>query len=440
MSEDTSIQRAVREIPERTVHALAEFFRLEAAGGILLIAAAALALICANSPLEQFYDSFRAMPVAVVFGDLEIAHSLLHWINDGLMAVFFLLVALELKREMLSGQLSSFDQLLLPMLCAVAGVAVPASIYWFINRGDPVAMQGWAVPAATDIAFALGILSLLGKRVPTSMKLLLSTIAVVDDLFAILIIAVFFSADLSLTMLAWGGAAVAMMALLNRRGVTALTPYLLLGVVVWVCMLKSGVHATLAGVVTGLMIPHRTKSGTNQSSTNQSSTDESAADERLPAHSPLETLESALHPWIAYAILPVFAFANSGLALGDFLPSDVLDPVPLGVALGLLLGKPIGVVGAAWLGQLSGLVRYPDGMDTKAMIGLGLLCGIGFTMSLFIGSLAFSNDGDLAYTSVLGVLFASVLAAVLGYIWLRMVLPAANEVGKPGVAKPKASD
>lgn len=435
MSEDTSIQRAVRHIPERTVHALAEFFRLEAAGGILLIVAAALALACANSPLEEFYDSFRAMPVAVVFGDLQIAHSLLHWINDGLMAVFFLLVALELKREMLSGQLSSFDQVLLPMLCALAGVVVPASIYWFINRDDPVAMQGWAVPAATDIAFALGILSLLGKRVPTSMKLLLSTIAVVDDLIAILIIAVFFSADLSLTMLAWGGAAVAMMALLNRRGVTALTPYLLLGVVVWVCMLKSGVHATLAGVVTGLMIPHRTKPAVDASTT-----DASMQDEKIRGHSPLETLESALHPWIAYAILPVFAFANSGLALGDFLPEDVLDPVPLGVALGLLLGKPIGVVAAAWLGRLSGLVRYPDGIDTKSMIGLGLLCGIGFTMSLFIGSLAFSNDGDLAYTSVLGVLCASVLAAVGGYVWLRIVLPAAGEPGKPGSAKPEASD
>ncbi len=433
MSDDTAIQRAVRDIPERTVQALAEFFRLEAAGGILLIAAAALALVCANSPLEEFYDGFRTMPVAVVFGDLQIAHSLLHWINDGLMAVFFLLVALEIKREMLSGQLSSFDQVLLPMLCALAGVVVPASIYWFINRGDAVAMQGWAVPAATDIAFALGILSLLGKRVPTSMKLLLSTIAVVDDLIAVLIIAVFFSADLSLTMLAWGGAAVAMMALLNHRGVTALTPYLLLGVVVWVCMLKSGVHATLAGVVTGLMIPHR-----SEPEIGKVATDKPAAS-ASPARSPLETLEHALHPWIAYAILPVFAFANAGLALGDFLPRDVLDPVPLGVALGLLLGKPIGVVGAAWVGRMSGLVRYPDGMDDKVMIGLGLLCGIGFTMSLFIGSLAFSKAGDLADTSVLGVLCASVLAAVSGYAWLRMVLPVAGAPGQPGTAKPKAS-
>ncbi len=453
MSEDTAIQRAVREIPERTVHALAEFFRLEAAGGILLIAAALLALVCANSPLEELYDGFRAMPVAVVVGDFQVAHSMLHWINDGLMAVFFLLVALEIKREMLSGQLSSFDQVLLPMLCALAGVVVPASIYWLINRADPVAMQGWAVPAATDIAFALGILSLLGKRVPTSMKLLLSTIAVVDDLIAILIIAVFFSADLSLTMLAWGGAAVAMMALLNRRGVTALTPYLLLGAVVWVCMLKSGVHATLAGVITGLLIPHRTKHAPVKRAVDQGETSTTAedtaakshpgngspADSHSPPHSPLETLEHALHPWIAYAILPVFAFANAGLALGDFKPGDVLDPVPLGVALGLLLGKPIGVFGAAWLGRKSGLVRYPEGMDGKAMIGLGLLCGIGFTMSLFIGSLAFSAEGDLAYTSVLGVLCASVLAAVAGYCWLRVVLPAQADAGPSGAGKPVAA-
>lgn len=415
MRVDTRLQRAVREIPERTGHALAEFFRLEAAGGILLIAAAALAMICANSPLEEFYDSFRAMPVAVVFGDLQVAQSLLHWINDGLMAVFFLLVSLEIKREVLSGHLSSLDQLLLPMMCALAGVAVPASIYWFVTRGDPIAMQGWAVPAATDIAFALGILSLLGKRVPSSMKLLLSTIAVVDDLIAILIIAVFFSANLSLAMLAWSGVAIALMILLNRRGVTALAPYLLLGIVVWVCTLKSGVHATLAGVVTGLMIPHRTNSGS----------------EKEPnASSPLETLESALHPWIAYAILPMFAFANAGLALGDFVPRDLLEPVPLGIALGLLLGKPIGVIGAALLGRWSGSVRYPDGMDTRSMIGVGLLCGIGFTMSLFIGSLAFFNDGDLAYTSVLGVLCASVVAAVMGYVWLRIVLPTAGDAGK----------
>lgn len=398
---------AVRALPERAVHALAEFFRLEAAGGIMLIGAAALALLCANSPLEEFYDGFRELPVAVVVGEFRIAKPLLLWINDGLMAVFFLLVALEIKRETLSGQLSDRDQLVLPLLCAAAGVAVPALLYLAVNRDDALAMQGWAVPAATDIAFALGILSLLGPRVPAGMKLLLSTIAVVDDLAAILIIALFYSSGLSPVALAWAGAAIAAMVLLNRRGVRALTPYLLLGVMVWICVLKSGMHATLAGVVTGLAIPHRGD----------------GAD--AAAQSPLETLEHALHGWVAYAILPVFAFANAGLALGDFAPRDVLAPVPLAIALGLVLGKPVGVAGVALLARRLGVARFPEGMDAKAVIGLGLLCGIGFTMSLFIASLAFSDDGDLASSSVLGVLCASIVAALAGYAWLRATLPPA---------------
>jgi NhaA family Na+:H+ antiporter len=396
-----------RSVLDRAKHGLSEFFRLESAGGILLIAAAALALVCANSPLEEFYDGFRELPVAVVVGELQIAKPLLLWINDGLMAVFFLLVALEIKREALSGQLSSRDQLVLPLLCAIAGVAVPAAIFWWINRDDPVSMQGWAIPAATDIAFALGILSLLGSRVPIGMKLLLSTIAVVDDLAAIVIIAVFYTSGMSMTALAWAGAAIALMFVLNRRGVRALTPYLLLGVVVWVCVLKSGVHATLAGVVTGLMIPHY---------------DRRNAIDDASEYSPLETLEHALHPWVAYLILPVFAFANAGLALGGFAPQDVLAPVPLGIALGLLVGKPAGVVGAALLARAVGIARYPEGMDWRSMVGLGLLCGIGFTMSLFIASLAFADDGDLFQHAVLGVLCASVAAAVAGYAWLRATL------------------
>lgn len=392
----------------RAANALTDFFRLEAAGGILLITAAALALLFANSPLEELYDGFRELPVAVQVGDLLIAKPLLLWINDGLMAVFFLLVALEIKREALSGQLSSREQLSLPLLCAVAGVAVPAALFWWINRGDATAMQGWAVPAATDIAFALGILSLLGSRVPLGMKLLLSTIAVVDDLVAIIIIAVFYTSDLSMTALGWAGAAIAGMFLLNRRRVTALTPYLLLGAVVWVCVLKSGVHATLAGVITGLMIPHY---------------DRSDEIDDAVQHSPLVTLENALHPWVAYLILPMFAFANAGLVLGDFVPDDVLQPVPLGILFGLVLGKPIGVVGAAVLAKATGIARYPDGMDFRSMLGLGLLCGVGFTMSLFIASLAFSDDGNLFQFAVLGVLCASLVAALTGYLWLRATLP-----------------
>ena len=395
-------------ILNRARHALGRFLQLEASAGILLIGAALVALAWANSPLAATYDGIRGVPVAVQFGALKIAKPLLLWINDGLMAIFFLLVALELKREALSGQLSTPSQLSLPVLCALAGVAVPAAIYAWINRGDPQAMQGWAVPAATDIAFALGILSLLGSRVPVAMKLLLSTIAVIDDLAAIIIIALFYTSELSVLALAWAGAAIAAMAVLNRRGVQALTPYLLLGLVAWVAVLKSGVHATLAGVATGLLIPHLDRKDANDDETQ---------------HSPLETLEHALHPWVAYLILPVFAFANAGLALGGFALADVLAPVPLGVALGLVLGKPVGVLAAAGLARASGIARFPEGMDWKAMVGLGLLCGIGFTMSLFIASLAFADDGGLFPSAVLGVLCASLVSALAGYAWLRVTLP-----------------
>ena len=395
-------------ILNRARHALGRFLQLEASAGILLIGAALVALAWANSPLAATYDGIRGVPVAVQFGALKIAKPLLLWINDGLMAIFFLLVALELKREALSGQLSTPSQLSLPVLCALAGVAVPAAIYAWINRGDPQAMQGRAVPAATDIAFALGILSLLGSRVPVAMKLLLSTIAVIDDLAAIIIIALFYTSELSVLALAWAGAAIAAMVVLNRRGVQALTPYLLLGLVAWVAVLKSGVHATLAGVATGLLIPHLDR--------------KDAIDDETQ-HSPLETLEHALHPWVAYLILPVFAFANAGLALGGFALADVLAPVPLGVALGLVLGKPVGVLAAAGLARASGIARFPEGMDWKAMVGLGLLCGIGFTMSLFIASLAFADDGGLFPSAVLGVLCASLVSALAGYAWLRVTLP-----------------
>lgn len=398
----------VKALPSRAVRGLQEFFRLEAAGGILLIAAAVLAMLFANSPLAALYDGFRELPVQVRIGKLDLAKPLLLWINDGLMAIFFLLVALEIKREVLSGQLSSRAQLLQPLFCAAAGVAVPALIYSGINRGDAQAMQGWAIPAATDIAFALGILSLLGSRVPVAMKLLLSTIAVLDDLLAIIIIAVLYTSDLSAAALIAAALVIALMFALNRLGVRSLTPYLLLGVVVWICVLKSGVHATLAGVITGLMIPHVRKSD--------------AIDDEIE-HSPLEHLEHTLHRWVAYGILPLFAFANAGLALDGIAPADALAPVPLGIALGLLLGKPLGVIAAATFGHITGVAPFAEGLGFKAIIGLGLLCGIGFTMSLFIASLAFADDGALFQAAVLGVLSASVIAAVSGYAWLRIVLP-----------------
>ena len=402
-----------RPLSVRALGAMTEFLRLEAAGGILLIGAAVLAMIAANSPLEEFYDTFLEMPVQVRVGELNIAKPALLWINDGLMAIFFLLVALEIKREALTGQLAGRSQLVLPLVCATGGVIVPALIFFGLNHGDPEAMRGWAVPTATDIAFALGVLALLGSRVPVGMKLLLSTIAVVDDLIAIVIIALFYSHGLSLTALAWAGAALALMWLLNRRGVTALTPYLLLGVVLWICVLKSGVHATLAGVATGLMIPHVNP--------------RNDIDDEVE-HSPLEHLEHALHPWVAFAILPVFAFANAGLALGDLSLEAAFAAVPMGIALGLVVGKPIGIVGAAVSMRALGWARFPEGMDLRAMVGLGLLCGIGFTMSLFIASLGYRDPLNYE-AAVLGVLCASVIAAVLGYGWLRIVLPARGRNG-----------
>ena len=385
---------------------LSEFFRLEAAGGIVLIAAAALAMVAANSRFATLYENFRGMPVQVRIGELEIAKPLLLWINDGLMAVFFLLVALEIKRETLSGTFASRSQLILPVVCAVAGVAVPALLFAALNYGSAQAMRGWAVPTATDIAFALGVLALLGSRVPIGMKLLLSTIAVVDDLIAILIIATFYSNGASMTALGCAAAAIAGMWFLNHRGVRQLAPYLLFGVVLWVCVLKSGVHATLAGVVTGLMIPHRRFDGAND----------------VDVHSPLETLEHSLHPWVAYAILPLFAFANAGLVLSNIHLADMLEPIPMGVLLGLVVGKPVSIVGAAMVMRMMGWAKFPDGMGLGAMIGLGILCGVGFTMSLFIASLAYTDPlhyGDAA----LGVLVASLISAVAGGVWLRAILP-----------------
>jgi NhaA family Na+:H+ antiporter len=403
----SSLPPAPAPVLSRAVRAFAEFFRLEAAGGIVLIVAAVLALVLVNSPWAPSYEALLDLPVEVSVGQFDIAKPLLLWVNDGLMSIFFLLVALEIKREMVGGQLAGRAQIVLPMVCAAAGVAVPALIFVALNRGDADALRGWAVPTATDIAFALGVLALLGSRVPVGMKLLLSTIAVVDDLIAILIIAVFYSHGMS-----WGALGLAFLALgamwvLNRRGVTRLAPYLVLGLVLWVCVLKSGVHATLAGVATGLMIPHVDKTN--------------AVDDEVE-YSPLETLEHALHPWVAYAILPIFAFANAGLPLGDLQPSQAFAALPLGIALGLVVGKPIGIVGAAVALRALGWAQFPQGVDGRAMFGLGLLCGIGFTMSLFIASLAY-HDAVLYEEAVLGIFVASLASALAGLAWLRVVLP-----------------
>ncbi len=388
----------------RAQHALGEFFRLESSAGMVLVVAAALALGVANSPLAGWYDIVRDAPL----GEGIWAHSLHWWTNDALMALFFLLVSLEIKREVVSGQLSSRAQLMQPVVCACAGVAVPALIFVAFNHGNAETLRGWAVPTATDIAFSLGVLALLGARVPLGMKVMLSTIAVADDLIAIVIIAVFYSNDLrGLLLLAALGVAL-LMYVLNRKKVRALTPYLLLGLLLWALVLQSGVHATLAGVVTGLMIPH---------------VDPDNAIDDAAEYSPLESLEHALHPWVAWGILPLFAFLNAGLELCGLRMADLTAALPAGIALGLIVGKPVGIVGAAVLLRSFKIAQFPDGMDFRAMLGLGLLCGIGFTMSLFVGSLAYARL-PLDYTeSVLGVLGGSLVSAVLGLVWLYFVLP-----------------
>lgn len=381
-------------------NALARFFQLESASGLLLIAAAVLAMLISNSPFAHLYSSLLDVPVAVQIGALKIAKPLLLWINDGLMAIFFLLVGLELKREVVYGQLATPSQIILPGAAAIGGMLVPALVYVWFNHGDSEAMRGWAIPMATDIAFALGVLALLGSRVPTSLKLFLMTLAIIDDLGAIIVIALFYSSELSSLSLMLAGAALIGLFALNRMGVRQLGPYLLLGLFLWVCVLKSGVHATLAGVALAFFIPVK---GDN------------------PEHSPLATLEHALHGWVAFGILPLFAFANAGVSLEGMNLQSFLQPVPLGIAAGLLLGKTVGVLGLTAIAVFTRMARLPEGANWGQLLGVAVLCGIGFTMSLFVGSLAFTPDvSPYAGQDRMGILTGSLLAAVLGYVICRL--------------------
>lgn len=371
------------------------FFQLEAASGLLLIAAAALALIINNSPLSHLYASFLDVPVVAQIGALKIAKPALLWINDGLMALFFLLIGLEVKRELLDGQLSKPSQVVLPGAAAIGGMVVPALIYWALNKDNPAALGGWAIPMATDIAFALGVLALLGKRVPVSLKLFLMTLAIIDDLGAIIVIALFYSADLSGASLAGAAACLIALIAMNRLGVVKLGPYMIVGLILWVCVLKSGVHATLAGVTLAFCIPLRTKNA---------------------EPSPLLTLEHALHPWVAYAILPLFAFANAGVSLAGVNLESFTHHVPMGIAAGLLLGKTVGVLGFTWVMVKTGLAALPAGANWGQVLGVAVLCGIGFTMSLFVGSLAFvPGSSEYAGMDRMGILTGSILAALIGY-------------------------
>ncbi|WP_110971820.1 Na+/H+ antiporter NhaA [Pseudomonas huaxiensis] len=371
------------------------FFQLEAASGLLLIAAAVLALIINNSPLSWLYSGLLEVPVAVQIGALNIAKPLLLWINDGLMALFFLLIGLEVKREVLEGQLSKPSQVVLPAAAAVGGMVVPALIYWFLNRDNPAAVAGWAIPTATDIAFALGVLALLGKRVPASLKLFLMTLAIIDDLGAIIIIALFYSGSLSSLSLMLAAACLLVLIAMNRLGVVKLGPYMVVGLILWVCVLKSGVHATLAGVTLALCIPLRTRNAET---------------------SPLRSLEHALHPWVAYGILPLFAFANAGVSLTGVTLESFTHTVPMGIALGLLAGKTIGVFGLTWIAIKLGMAALPSGANWGQVLGVAILCGIGFTMSLFVGSLAFMpGSSEYAGMDRMGILTGSLFAALIGY-------------------------
>jgi Na+:H+ antiporter, NhaA family len=386
------------DMRDRLKGALA-FFHHEAAGGLFLVAAALAALLIDNSPLSWLYALFLDTPVGVRAGPLALEKPLLLWINDGLMAVFFFLVGLEIKRELLRGELSSVAQATLPALAAVGGMAAPALIYVAFNAGDPVGLKGWAIPAATDIAFAVGVLALLGNSVPSSLKIFLLALAILDDLCSIIIIALFYTDHLSWLSLGLAGIGIAVLWALNRQGVTRLAPYLLTGVVIWICVLKSGVHATLAGVVVAFALPLVSRN------------------EGEPTL--LEQLEESLHPWIAFGVLPLFAFANAGVSLQGLSFAKLLEPVPLGIALGLFIGKPVGIFGISWLAIKTGLAAKPEGASWAQLLGVGLLGGIGFTMSLFIGTLAF-DEVDKAAQLRLGVLAGSLLSATAGYLLLRL--------------------
>lgn len=382
---------------------ITRFLKLESAAGILLFVAAVIAMIVANTPLSQYYELLLSTPVEIRVGALEIAKPLLLWINDGLMAVFFFLVGLELKREWLEGELADKRNVVLPGIGAIGGMLVPALVYLYFNHDDPVAAQGWAIPAATDIAFALGVLALLGSRVPVALKVFLTSLAIFDDIGAILIIAFFYTSKISLTALVIVALCIPILALLNRSNVMSKSPYLLLGVIMWVAMLKSGVHATLAGVVLAMFIPMRSK--------------------EHPDESPLKTLEHDLHSIVVFFVLPVFAFANAGISLSGVGFEQILHPVPIGIALGLFLGKQVGVFGLCWLAIRLGLAKLPAGMNWLSLYGIAVLSGVGFTMSLFIGSLAFEETGvNLIFDERLGIIIGSLLAGILGYVAVRMSL------------------
>lgn len=378
-----------------------QFLKMDSAGGILLMLATILAIVSANTPLDDIYSYILNIPVEVQVGELEIHKPLLLWVNDGLMAVFFFHVGLELKRELVGGELSSPDKIIFPAFAAIGGMVVPAAIYSWFNWGDELAMQGWAIPAATDIAFALGVLTLLGDRVPNALKIFLVSLAIIDDIGAIIIIALFYTSDLSTISLSIAAVCLVILFIINRRGVTSVPAYVLVGVVMWVSVLKSGVHATLAGVALALFIPHKVDNGS----------------------SPVDRLIHELHGSITFFILPIFAFMNAGVVLNKEAFGMVFTSIPAGIGAGLFFGKQVGVFLFCWLAVKLRLARKPD-VSWSQIYGIACLCGIGFTMSLFIGSLAFEKSGgENMALDRLGIIFGSIVSAIWGYWILNKCLP-----------------
>ena len=382
------------------VRMIKEFLRLESAAGIVLVIAAAVAMLIANTPLAHLYHQLLELEFSIKLGNIGLEKELLHWINDGLMAIFFLLIGMELKREVLQGELSSFRQISLPAFAAVGGMLGPALVYYFFNSHDKTALQGWAIPTATDIAFALGVLSLLGSRVPLSLKVFLTALAVLDDLGAIIVIALFYTKELSGLSLGLAGGAMVVLVAMNLLGVKRVTAFALVGTLMWIFVLKSGIHATLAGVITGLCIPLHGKDEDGQS--------------------PLIHLEHLLHPWVAFLILPVFAFANAGVGFGGLSLEMAMGSIPIGIVLGLIVGKQVGIFGFSVVAIKLGLARMPEGINWLCMWAVSILCGIGFTMSLFIGSLAFEKcEKEEDVLVRIGVLAGSAVSAIMGFIVLK---------------------
>ncbi|WP_340677587.1 Na+/H+ antiporter NhaA [Paraglaciecola sp.] len=377
------------------ISSVTNIFKHEAAGGFILVFAAVVAMIMANTSLNGFYQGFLEIPVSIRFGDFEIAKPLILWVNDGLMAIFFFLVGLEIKREILDGSLSSVSQITLPGVAAIAGIAVPALIYVWFNINDPIAIKGWAIPSATDIAFAIGVFTIFGKSLPLSLKLFLLSVAIFDDIGAIVIIAIFYSQDLSATSLAVALSGMAVLFIFNRFKVRTQGAYILIGVVVWAAVLKSGVHATLAGFALAWFIPLRLKNE--------------------DGHPMLPHLEHKLHHWVGFLVLPLFAFANAGVSLGGINMETIFNPITVGIAAGLFIGKQLGIFGICWLTIKLGFAKLPTGATWLQLYGVTLLCGIGFTMSLFIGTLAFEDQPLQYQTSVkVGVLVGSIISAFFG--------------------------